>query len=184
MFIINANVFAIEKSTRVRFMTTTGISGAIIPKAYLLSSKDGSVYETLENKTIEKHITDVATLTRSGSTVTVTMPADTPHHYVVGLSQTISNATNPEYNVTAPVTSVISKLSYTYKINTTPPTPDGGANIKSTAVFASLTVKPKTTKTYTSNNSYYIHKVPNLVTGEILVFESAIAGVEATATVQ
>jgi len=199
MFIINANVFAIEKSMKtlikepkptitestIRLMTTTGVNGKIIPKAYLLINSypnhdNGDyMYETLENKTISEHIVNVASLTRSGSIVTVTMPANTPHHYVAGLSQTISNATNPEYNVTAPVISVISKLSYTYKINTTPPTPDGGTNIKSTATFASMKVRP-----ITSSNSFYTRKVPNLVTGQILQYWEAISGVSATATVQ
>jgi len=160
-------------TTAAGLITATGIDGSIVPIASLLSNQADVVYETQENKTISSQATDVATLTRAGSTVTVTMPADTPHHYVVGLSQTISNAVNPEYNVTAPVTSVISELIYTYEISTTPPTPDGGANIKSTATFASINLR---SQTFGENT--------NAANGDILTFAIAISGVNATATVQ
>lgn len=70
-----------------------------------------------------KTIQNISSITRSGSTVTVTTAA--AHGLVVGEGVTIAGATQSDYNGTFQVVSVAS-TTFTYTISTTPTTPATG----------------------------------------------------------
>lgn len=93
------------------------------------SNAAGSLISILEACLVNGYGSQVATLSRSGSTVTVTVPTD--HGLIDGVMVTISGATPVEYNGEYPITATGSK-SYSYQIGTTPAAATGTITAKVT----------------------------------------------------
>jgi len=72
----------------------------------------------------EPVVVSVTSITRSGTTVTVTTTTD--HGLQEGQAVVIAGAVEPDYNGTFDVASVTSSTVYTYEISTTPTTPATG----------------------------------------------------------
>jgi len=114
----------------------TGIAATSIPSGTLIQKADGTQYATTTTKSISSSIISVISITRSGTTVTVTTP--NAHNYATGISQDISGAVETDYNITAVIT-VTGEKTFTYRVAGTPTTPATGA-ILSTATTVNIPV--------------------------------------------
>lgn len=153
------------------YITVTGISGTLIPSGTQLQTANGIIFSTQENKTIALQTQSIASLSRSGYTVTATLPALSTHSFSNGNKITISGANQAEYNGTFEIV-VTSTSTFTYEITGTPITPATGTII-ATFTFASILIK---------SSSYGL--IANIESGGELFFTGSIVGVDTSAFVQ
>ncbi len=153
------------------YVTITGIAGTVVPLGTQLNSSNGISFVTQTDITIQLQTISIFSLTRSGTTVTATLPTGSEHNYADGITVTISGANETDYNGTFPIV-VTSASTFTYEITGSPTTPATGI-IFSALTFASILVK---------SIDYGIST--NFPSGSELFFDSVIAGVDASAFVQ
>jgi uncharacterized phage protein gp47/JayE len=146
-----------------------GTNGTVVPFDTEFKAGNGVLYRSTSVATIVDISQSVATLTRSGSTVTATTSAD--HQLATGIEMTMAGADQAEYNETAIVT-VIARDTFTYQISGTPATPATGT-ISYTATLASVSVEAQSTGLTT-----------NLESGASLALEEEITGADDPALVQ
>lgn len=146
-----------------------GVNGTVIPFGTTFRAGTGVIYQSTLAATIVDISQSVATITRSGSTATVTTPSN--HQLATGIEMTMDGADQSEYNIEAIVT-VIARNQFTYQVAGTPATPATGT-ISYSTTLASVNVEAQTTGLST-----------NLDAGASLALETAITGADDPALVQ
>jgi uncharacterized phage protein gp47/JayE len=122
-----ASFFGINRKDAVQaegFVVFTGVAATSIPIATAIQRADGFLYETQALGTLASQTISISSLTRSGSTATVTTTSN--HNLATGISVTIAGAAETQYNITATI-SVISNTQFTYTISGSPATPATGS---------------------------------------------------------
>ena len=105
----------------------TGVGGGVIPIGTTLTVSGVGDYLTTSTKQITLHILAVSSLTRSGTTVTVTTDVD--HELSNNVEVGITGASNTLYNVVTAIT-VISANQFQYEITGTPADEGSGASAR------------------------------------------------------
>lgn len=121
-----ASFFGINRKDAVQaegFVVFTGVATTSIPIGTAIQKADGFQYETQALGTISNQTISISSITRSGSTATVTTTSN--HNLATGVSVTIAGASQTEYNITATIT-VISNTQFTYTVSGSPATPATG----------------------------------------------------------
>lgn len=150
-------------------ITFTGTVSSTIPVLTSVQTAAGVLYTTQAELILSAQNINVTTITRSGTTATVTTASE--HSMASGQSVTIAGATPTNYNGTFTVT-VISATQFTYTVSGTPVTPATGTI---TASFNGGTVEVESDEEGESQN---------LDSGAQLTLVSPISGVNATGWVQ
>lgn len=142
------------------FISIEGTVGTTILALTPFLGSNGLTYQSQSVSTIIDVSQSIQSVTRSGSTVTVTLADD--HQLATGIEVAVSGADQAEYNGTFDIT-VIARNQFTYEITTTPVTPATGTIIYS-ATFASIELKAVGTgqQTNTSSGSVFT-PTPSLV---------------------
>lgn len=134
-----ASFFGINRKDAVQaegFVVFTGVATTSIPIGTAIQKADGFQYETQALGTISNQTISIFSITRSGSTATVTTTSN--HNLATGVSVTIAGASQTEYNITAAVT-VISNTQFTYLVSGSPATPATGSPTASfTTAYVSI----------------------------------------------
>lgn len=144
-------------------VTFTGVNSTLVPLNTTFSATNGEQYQTTVAKTITTTVIPVSSVTRSGSTVTVTTTID--HGLASSMSVVIAGATETDYNGTQTI--VVTGLdTFTYTISATPSTPATGT-ITATATYANIACE---SLNFGSN--------ANLESGDSVSLSSPIAGVD------
>jgi uncharacterized phage protein gp47/JayE len=146
-----------------------GTAGTLVPAATVFNSGNGLSYASDIATTIQVVSQSISTVTRSGTTVTVTTAAN--HTLATGLTVTISGADQTEYNGSFSIT-VTARNQFTYTIATSPTTPATGT-IALSSTYASVRVTSTTAGVLT-----------NLSSGAILTLDSAVTGVNSSGFAQ
>ncbi len=121
-----ASFFGINRKDAVQaegFVVFTGVTTTSIPIGTAIQKADGFQYETQALGTISNQTISISSITRSGSTATVTTTSN--HNLATGVSVTIAGASQTEYNIAAIIT-VISNTQFTYTVSGSPTTPATG----------------------------------------------------------
>ena len=150
-------------------ITFTGTVSSTIPVLTSVQTAAGVLYTTQAELILSAQNINVTTITRSGTTATVTTASE--HSMASGQSVTIAGATPTNYNGTFTVT-VISATQFTYTVSGTPVTPATGTI---TASFNGGTVEVESDEEGESQN---------LDSAAQLTLVSPISGVNATGWVQ
>lgn len=108
-------------------VVVTGTNGATVPAGTALTS-NGLSYTTDYGASIVSQSLVIASLSRSGSTVTAV--TSEPHYLATGQTVTISGAVDAGYNVTATII-VTGDTTFVYAIDTTPTSPATGSPLLS-----------------------------------------------------
>lgn len=167
------NVTPIGATNAQGNITVTGLASSVIPDDSQWQTSDGQVYNLVNSGTIAGQSFQLASLTRSGNTVTATTV--TNHPLASGVYTTISNATQPEYNGEFVVT-VTSDTSFIYTIEGSPATPATTTNPSGLlGYYMGASVKVQSVAT---------GEAANLDNGTLLSLITPIAGVESNAYVQ
>ena len=146
----------------------TGTLASTIPSGTTLSVSGVGDYDSTAAVDITAKTETIATLTRSGTTVTATTDSD--HNLANNVSVTISGASDSAYNITAPVT-VTAADEFQYEIVGTPSNEGSG----SSAAFDTALIPIE---------SVDFGLLLNLDAGTQLTLQSPIAGVDDTFTVE
>lgn len=117
-------------------VVATGTIGGTIPVGAILTA-GGQQYNVTEGATIATSVLNVLSITRSGTTATVT--TDGTHNLSSFVPVTIVGADQPEYNVTNAAITVTGINTFTYEVSGAPITPATGT-ITSTATIGVVTV--------------------------------------------
>lgn len=123
------------------FVSLNGTVATVINAGEEFAGSNDVVYSVLSPAAVETVALLVTSITRSGTTATVTLP--TPHRLATGMSMTVSGAVQTAYNGTFAVT-VTGANTYTYQVSGAPATPATGT-ITETSDFASLEIQATTT---------------------------------------
>lgn len=150
-------------------VVATGTVSTTIPAGTNFVSSDGVVYQSDNAAVITATVQGITSITRSGSTATVT--TDTDHGLANNVPVTIIGANEPEYNVTDTAIQVTALNQFTYQVAGTPASPATGTI---TASHTSIPV-PITAQTFGVDT--------NQVDGTELDLQSPISGVDSSATV-
>lgn len=146
----------------------TGNAGGIIPLAASMTA-GGNEYTVITAGTITAQVLSVLSITRSGSTATVTTNGD--HGLASAVPVTIAGAGEAEYNVTDTVIVVTGLNTFTYQVTGSPATPASGTI---TAAFTSASVEIQSVETGDDTN---------LDLDSPLTLQSPIVNVDDTLTV-
>lgn len=136
-------------SSATGFMSIEGTLGTTIPALTTFQGANGLDYETQAVATVVDVSQIIQSLTRSGTTATVTLATD--HQLATGIEVTVSGADQAEYNITAPVT-VIARNQFTYEVTGSPATPATGT-INYDGTFASVELQAVDTGQNTNTES-------------------------------
>lgn len=145
------------------FAAATGTSGSVIPISTLLTS-DGNEYQTTTAVAIADQVLAVSSITRSGSTATVTTAAE--HGLGSNVPVTILGADQAEYNVTDAEIVVTGVDTFQFAVTGTPASPATGT-ITAEATYVSTPVE-----------STGFGADTNLSLDAIINLQSPIAGVD------
>ena len=126
-----ASIFGIPRIAGVRATGTlaaTGTPGSTVPNQAVFAAGDGSEYRATDDADVVSYSgVAIASITRSGSTATVTTSA--AHGLGSNVRVTISGATQTEYNVTAAEITVLGATTFEYEVEGTPATPATGTPV-------------------------------------------------------
>ncbi len=114
----------------------TGIAGTLIPSGTSLSANALS-YTTQANGTLSVQVINVLSITRSGTTATVTTNGN--HNLASNVPVTVAGAVETDYNVTDAEITVNGLDTFTYQVAGSPSTPATGT-ITTTFTSASIPV--------------------------------------------
>lgn len=145
-----------------------GIAGTVIPNGTSYRGSNSKLYTTTSVATVVNNILDVASITRSGNTATIT--TDDDHSYGNGQTVIIAGADQSDYNGTFEVV-VTGFNTFTYEVSGTPVTPATGT-ITATSSYAIVSVAADDTGAET-----------NLDSGAALTLVTPIAGITDSAIV-
>ncbi len=115
-------------------VVATGTATTVIPLATLLSA-NGLTYQSTLSATITASVISVSSITRSGTTATVTTVSD--HGLASNVPVTIADAVETDYNVTDAAITATGTDTFTYQVANAPSTPATGTI---TAAFTSIQV--------------------------------------------
>lgn len=121
-------------------IVVTGTAATIIPNGTTFSSSDGIQYLSTSSQTITATVVNISSISRSGTTATVT--TDTDHKLSSFIDVIIAGANEVDYNGTFEIT-VTGADSFSYEVENSPITPATGT-ITSTATTASVPVQSVT----------------------------------------
>lgn len=158
-------------STADGFLTIEGVLSTVIPIGTAFQSSNSLEFKTLATVSIGTHILAVTSITRSGSTATVTTFAD-DHKLAVNINVEILGADQAEYNGTFQISEIIALNKFKFEVTGTPATPATGT-ITSTSITASLEVQ-----------STIFGQTANLPAGEALTIATPILGVNTNGYIQ
>lgn len=150
-------------------ITITGIASTDVPLGTQFSSLTGNIYEIQGAVTLALTSISVSSITRSGTTVTVTTASD--HGYSTGISITITGADQSEYNGSFTIT-VTDTDKFEYTISGSPASPATGAI---TSSFTGATAEVE---------SIGFGSDQNISSGAKLTITSPIVGIDSSAYVQ
>jgi uncharacterized phage protein gp47/JayE len=105
-------------------VTFTGTAGSNIPGGSTLVDSTGQEYTTDTAVTIAASVVNVSSITRSGSTATVTTTS--AHSLTSVVPVTVAGAGEAEYNVTDAAITVTGDNTFTYQVTGTPASPATG----------------------------------------------------------
>lgn len=125
----------------------TGTAGNSIPIGTVVTSSGGQEYETQGASTLAATVLSVSSITRSGTTATVTTASS--HNLASAVPVTIAGANEPEYNVTDAAITVTGTDTFTYTVTGSPATPATGTI---TAGFTSAYATVESTAFGAANN--------------------------------
>ena len=111
----------------------TGLDATLIPADTRLVAND-IAYKTTTDATISDQVISVTSITRSGTTATVTTASS--HNLASNVPVTIAGATQTEYNLTDAVITITGLATFTYQVEGSPVTATGTI----TAAFTSASV--------------------------------------------
>lgn len=106
----------------------TGTLGSAVSEDDEFQSVDGNTYIADADGTIADNTVSIISLTRSGNTVTAITSSD--HNFATNIIATIAGANELEYNGDQLIT-VLTAISFSYQITTTPASPATGTIIAS-----------------------------------------------------
>jgi uncharacterized phage protein gp47/JayE len=149
-------------------VTLTGTATTNVPVATSFTATNGFTYETQAVATITATNLSITSITRSGTTATVTLDDD--HGLASGNTPVISGANESEYNGEQEIT-VLSSTTFTYEVSGSPSTPATGT-IELDYDYASVVVECTTTGQDT-----------NISAGGVLTIDTSISGLDDTAIV-
>ena len=118
------NVNRLAPTAATGYVVFTGNPGGTIPAGTSLSSSDGQTYITQSTVSIFTGTFSPVSITRTGTTVTVT--AGVAHNLATGVSVLITGALQAEYNGTFDVV-VTTPFEFTYQISGSPVSPATGS---------------------------------------------------------
>lgn len=120
--------YGINRATAVKasgVVVFSGTAGGFIPTGTLVQRANGLEYITLADVTISTQVINVASITRVGTTATLTTVGD--HNFASGIViDSITGANETEYNVTNSTITVVDSDTLTYEVTGTPATPATG----------------------------------------------------------
>ena len=126
-------------SKAVGTLSFTGLSGGSIPVNTLLTRSDGQEYITTSSGTISSQTINIVSITRVGTTATVTTVSN--HNLGTGqILNSIQGADQTQYNLLNVTISVISNNQFTYQAVGSPVTPATGS-ITATEVYTFIPVE-------------------------------------------
>lgn len=164
-------IFGVSKLAATRatgFVVATGTAGSAIASGIVLNESGGGVYESTGAATISANTISIASLSRSGTTVTAT--TDSNHNLANNVEVTIANASDSAYNGAFSI--VVTGLNkFQYEIIGTP------ADEPATPADASFTTA------HVPVQSQGFGADTNLDAGTELTLESPIVGVDDTLAV-
>jgi len=150
-------------------IVATGTATTSIPASTLFVSSDGKVYESDNAVVIAVSVLNVTSITRSGTTATVTTDGD--HNLANNVPVTMAGAGETDYNVTDAEIIITGPDTFTYQVSGAPTTPATGTI---TAAHTSIPV-PVTAQDFGADT--------NQVAGTELKLQSPIVGVDDEANV-
>jgi len=146
-----------------------GTNGVVIPAATLFNGANGLVYQSTAGSTIQVVSISVSTITRSGTTATVTITSD--HNLATGQSVTIAGANEGDYNGTFVIIAT-TRTQFTYTVPGSPSTPATGA-ITAADTYAIVPCESQDTGQTT-----------NLDSGAVLTLQTPIVNADAAGFAQ
>lgn len=149
-------------------VVATGTAGSVIPLGTVMAVSGVGNFISTANSTISANVLALASLTRSGTTVTATTVS--AHQLATGISATIAGATAPEYNITAVIT-VTAADAFQYTIIGTP----------ADELSTSATVSATTASVPVESEDF--GAIVNIDAGTVLKLQSPIVGVDDSLTV-
>lgn len=149
-------------------IVATGTAATIIPINTLYQTSDGIEFKATGGVTISAQSISVASITRSGTTATVTTGA--AHNLASNVEVTISGAVETDYNITTAI-QVVSSTVFTYTAANSPTTPATGTIL---AAFTSALVAVQ---------SVDFGSDTNLLLDSELSLQSPVSGVDDDANV-
>ncbi len=144
-------------------IVATGVAASIIPLGTIFAS-NGNEYSSIISATISDNVISVSSITRSGTTATVTTVSD--HGLASNVPVTISGANQSEYNLTDAEITVTGLNTFTYQVTGSPTTPATGT-IQAAYTSASVAIE-----------SVLEGQDKNLIADSPLTLQSPIAGVD------
>jgi len=105
-------------------IAATGTATTVIPSGTNFASSDGKIYSSTSTATITASTINVASITRSGTTATLTTASD--HNLASNVLGTIAGANEAEYNVAGATLQVTGLDTLTYQVTGAPTTPATG----------------------------------------------------------
>jgi len=159
------NLFKNVATNSIGDVVFTGVAGTSIPNATLLNSENGLKYTTQRGISVTNKTVSIASLTRSGTTVTATTSSS--HSLASGLSVVVSGANEIEYNGTFEVT-VIGLDTFQYEVSGSPATPATG------------TISFSIDSAVVSVQSNETGKIQNLDGGSLLTLNTPITNIDST----
>jgi len=147
----------------------TGSLGGTIPAETTLTVGDGTEYRVAATVSVSAKSLSVASITRSGSTATLTTSAK--HELGSTVKVTVTGADQPEYNVVNATTTITGNKTLTYEVAGTPATPATGTILLG---FDSATMIVEAVETGSDGD---------LPFDSVMAFDSPIVGVSDVAVV-
>ncbi len=135
-------IFGITKQPAVKAggrLSFTGASGGIIPIGATLTRADGEEYITVSSGSIVSQTLNITSITRVGTTATVTTVSD--HNLATGqILDSIQGADQTDYNLSNITISVTSNNTFTYQVANSPTTPATGT-ITATELYTFISIE-------------------------------------------
>jgi len=141
----------------------TGVAGSTIPLGAILAS-NGNEYSSASSSTISDNVISITSITRSGTTATVTTAGN--HGLASNVPVTMSGAVETDYNVTDAEITVTGLDTFTYQVTGSPTTPATG------------TIQAAYTSASVSIESVLEGQDKNLEAESPLTLQSPIAGID------
>lgn len=167
-------------SKAVGTLSFTGLSGGSIPVNTLLTRSDGQEYITTSSGTISSQTINIVSITRVGTTATVTTASN--HNLGTGqILNSIQGADQTQYNLLNVTISVISNNQFTYQVSGSPVTPATGT-ITATEVYTFIPVEAgnfgSLQNSGSGSNFTLTSPISNVDDSAIVTFNGIVGGID------